>query len=145
MDDEGQLQGYSVICQRATIPGRSCRPPNREWPAPNPEWSARRRDQCAPFNGTCSACGRFGHKAVQCDHLVMFVFLSRYVKTIDAEPVKVIEERWVEKNKQWLGSNAKPPSSVATTYLDTSGLTVDLCGRGDRLGTFPGCQGYGLG
>jgi hypothetical protein len=31
----------------------------------------------------------------------------------------------VEKNKQWLGSNAKPPSSVATRYLDTSGLMVN--------------------
>ncbi len=41
------------------------------------------------------------------------------------ESVKAIEERWVEMNKQWLGSNAKQPSSVATTYLDTSGLTVN--------------------
>jgi hypothetical protein len=55
----------------------------------------------------------------------MFIFLSQYVKTIDAEWVKAIEERWVEENKQWLGSNAKPPSSVATTYLNTSGLTVN--------------------
>jgi hypothetical protein len=31
----------------------------------------------------------------------------------------------VEKNKQWLGSNAKLPSSVAMTYLDTSGLMVN--------------------
>jgi hypothetical protein len=31
----------------------------------------------------------------------------------------------VEKNKQWLRSNAKPSSSVATTYLDTSGLMVN--------------------
>jgi hypothetical protein len=31
----------------------------------------------------------------------------------------------VEKNKQWLGLNAKPPSSVAKMYLDTSGLTVN--------------------
>ena len=55
----------------------------------------------------------------------MFVFLSQYVKTIDAESVKETEERWVEKNKQWLGSNAKPPSSVAMTYLNTSGLLVN--------------------
>jgi hypothetical protein len=31
----------------------------------------------------------------------------------------------VENNKQWLGSNAKPPSSVAIMYLNTSGLTVN--------------------
>jgi hypothetical protein len=31
----------------------------------------------------------------------------------------------VEKNKQWLVSNAKPPSSVATTYLATSGCMVN--------------------
>ncbi len=55
----------------------------------------------------------------------MFVFLFRYVNNIDAELVKVIEKQWVEKNKQWLGSNAKPPSSVAMMYLDTSGLTVN--------------------
>ncbi len=71
------------------------------------------------------ACGRFGHKAVQCDHLAMFVFLSRYVKTIDAESVKAIEERWVEKNRKWLEPDAKPPSSVAMTYLGTSSLTVN--------------------
>jgi hypothetical protein len=37
MNDEGHLQGYSAICQRAIIPGRPCRPPNRKQPAPNPE------------------------------------------------------------------------------------------------------------
>jgi hypothetical protein len=76
MDNEGHLQGYSAICQRATIPRRPCRPPNREQPVPNPERSACHRDQRAPFNGICLACGRFGQKAVQCDHLAMFVFLS---------------------------------------------------------------------
>jgi hypothetical protein len=45
MDDEGHLQGYSAICQRATIPGHPRHPPNRERPAPNPERLARRRDQ----------------------------------------------------------------------------------------------------
>jgi hypothetical protein len=92
MDDEGHLQGYSAICQRATIPGCPCHPPNQERLAPNPEQLACPRDQRAPFNGTCSACGHFGHKAVQCDHLAMFIFLSQYVKTIDAESVKAIEE-----------------------------------------------------
>jgi hypothetical protein len=76
MDDEGHLQGYLAICQQATIPGHPHRPPNRDWPAPNPEQLACCRDQRAPFNGICSACGRFGHKAEQCDHLGMFVFLS---------------------------------------------------------------------
>jgi hypothetical protein len=76
MDNEGHLQGYSAICQQAIIPGRPCRPPNREWPAPNPERSACHRNQRAPFNGTYLACGRFGHKVVQCDRLAMFVFLS---------------------------------------------------------------------
>ncbi len=37
----------------------------------------------------------------------------------------MIEEQWVEKDKQWLRLNAKPPSSVATMYLNTSGLTVN--------------------
>ncbi len=55
----------------------------------------------------------------------MFVFFSRYVKTIDAESVKATEERWVEKNRKWLGLDAKPPSSVAMMYLGTSGLTVN--------------------
>jgi hypothetical protein len=53
----------------------------------------------------------------------MFVFLSQYVKTIDAESVKAIEERWVEKNRKWFGPDTtKPPSSVAMMYLGTSGL-----------------------
>ena len=126
MDNHGHLQGYLAICQRAMIPGRPRRPPNHKRPpAPNPERSACHRNQRTSFNGTCSACGCFGHKAVQCDHLAMFVFLSRYVKTIDAESVKAIEERWVEKNRKWLGPDTKPPSSVAIVYLGTSGLTVN--------------------
>jgi hypothetical protein len=55
----------------------------------------------------------------------MFIFLSQYVKTIDAESVKLIEERWVEKNRKWLGMDTKPPSSVAMSYLGTSGFTVN--------------------
>jgi hypothetical protein len=125
MDDHGHLQGYSAICQRAMIPGCPHRPPNHERPAPNLEQLACRRDQRTSFNGTCSSRGHFGHKAVQCDHLAMFVFLSRYVKSIDAESVKAIKERWVEKNRKWLGPDAKLPSSVAMTYLGTSCLTVN--------------------
>jgi hypothetical protein len=64
MDDHGHLQGYSAICQQAMIPGCPCCPPNHERPVPNPERSARRPDQRTSFNGTYSACGRFGHKAV---------------------------------------------------------------------------------
>jgi hypothetical protein len=125
MDNNGHLQWHSAICQQAMIPGRPRCPPDCERPAPNPEQLACCCNQRTSFNGTCSACGRFGHKAVQCDHLAMFVFLSQYVKTIDAESVKAIEERWVEKNRKWLGPDTKPPSSVAIVYLGTSGLTVN--------------------
>jgi hypothetical protein len=55
----------------------------------------------------------------------MFIFLSRYVKSIDADAVTVFEERWIDKNKKWLGSDAKPPSKVAASYLGASGLTVN--------------------
>jgi hypothetical protein len=125
MDDNGHLQGYLAICQQAMIPGCPRCPRNHERPAPNPEQLARHHDQHTSFNGTCLACRRFGHKAVQCDHLAMFVFLSQYVKTIDAESVKAIEERWVEKNRKWLGPDTEPPSSVAMMYLGTSGLMVN--------------------
>jgi hypothetical protein len=125
MDNTSHLQGYLAICQQAMIPGRLRCPPNCEGPAPNPEQLACQRNQQTSFNGTCLACGHFEHKAVQCDHLAMFVFLSRCVKTIDAESVKAIEEQWVEKNRKWLGPGAKPPSSVAMIYLGTSGLMVN--------------------
>jgi hypothetical protein len=77
MDDNSHLQGYLAICQRAMIPGRPRCPPNSERPAPNQEQLACCCDQRTSFNGTCLACGRFGHKAVQCDHLAIFVFLSQ--------------------------------------------------------------------
>jgi hypothetical protein len=65
MDDEGHLQGYSVICQRAIIPGHPSCPTNRERLVPNPEQLACHCNQREPFNGTCLACGHFGHKAVR--------------------------------------------------------------------------------
>jgi hypothetical protein len=109
-DDNEHLQGYLAICHRAMIPGRTHQSPNHEHPVLNPERLACCRNQRGgPFNGTCSVCGWFGHKVVQCDHLAMFIFLSWYVKSIDTDGVMAIKERWIDKNKKWLGSDAKPP------------------------------------
>jgi hypothetical protein len=126
-DDDGhlQVQGYLAICHWAMIPGRMRQSPNRKRPVSNLEHLACHHNQRAPFNGTCSACGRFGHKAVQFDHLAMIIFLSWYVKSIDADAVTAVEERWIEKNKKWLGSDAKPPLKVVASYLGASGLTVN--------------------
>ena len=55
----------------------------------------------------------------------MFIFLSQYAKSIDADAVMAVEERWIDKNKKWLGSDAKPPSMVVALYLGTSSLTVN--------------------
>jgi hypothetical protein len=99
-DDNSHVQGYLAICQRAMIPGRMCRSPNCKCPVPNPERAACCHNQRASFNGTCSACGRFGHRAVQYDHLAMFIFLSWYVKSIDVDAVTVVKEHWVDKNKK---------------------------------------------
>jgi hypothetical protein len=55
----------------------------------------------------------------------MFIFLSWYVKSIDADGVMAVEEHWMDKNKKWIGSDAKPPSTVAASYLGASGLTFN--------------------
>ncbi len=107
------------------IPGCTRQSPNRECPIPNPERLACCCNQRAPFNGTCSACGRSGNKAVQCDHLAMFIFLSWYVKSIDADAVTAVKEHLMDKYKKWLGSDAKPPLTVAALYPGVSGLTVN--------------------
>jgi hypothetical protein len=124
-DDNSHLQDYLAFCHQVMIPGRTRQSPNRERPVPNLERSACRCNKRAPFNGACSACEWFGHKAVKCDHLAMFIFLSWYVKSIDADAVLAVKERWIDKNKKWLSSDAKPPLKVAASYLGISGLTIN--------------------
>jgi hypothetical protein len=57
----------------------------------------------------------------------MFIIhiLSWYVKSIDGDVVTAIKEHWIDKNKKWLGSDAKPPLKMAASYLGASGLTVN--------------------
>jgi hypothetical protein len=55
----------------------------------------------------------------------MFIFLSQYIKSIDTDAVTAVKERWIDKNKKWLSSDAKPPLKVAASYLGASGLTVN--------------------
>jgi hypothetical protein len=69
-------KGTRLFASRLQFLGAHAALPIHEQPAPNPERSAPCCNQCAPFNGICLACGCFGHIAVQCDHLAMFVFVS---------------------------------------------------------------------
>jgi hypothetical protein len=76
------VQGFSAMIAKASAGtpehGTQCtfpRPCNKERPPPNPAHSSSHQDGRVCFDGTCQACGRFGHEAVQCDQLAMFLYL----------------------------------------------------------------------
>ena len=70
------------------------------------------------FDGTCTACGRFGHKMNQCDHLAIFFHIQRAMKGMKPEAIKQAEQHWLEKNKKFLGDGAPTPSQVVANLVD---------------------------
>ncbi len=126
------VQGFSAMIAKAsagtpkhgtqhTFP----RPRNKERPPPDPAHSSSRRDCHVCFDGTCQACGQFGHEAVQCDQLAMFLYLKQYLAgSIDKATLLAVELSWVERNKKWLSSDkASYPSKIAMAYLEDVGIT----------------------
>ena len=70
------------------------------------------------FDGTCTACGRFGHKMNQCDHLAIFFHIQRAMKGMKPEAIKQAEQHWLEKNKKFIGDGAPTPSQVVANLVD---------------------------
>ena len=70
------------------------------------------------FEGTCTACGRYGHKLNQCDHLAIFFHIQRAMKGMKQEDIQKAEQNWLEKNRKFLGDGAPTPSQVVANLVD---------------------------
>jgi hypothetical protein len=126
------VQGFSAMIAKANAgtperctPCTFPRPRNKESPPPNPACSSSCQNRRVHFDGTCQAYGRFGHEAVQCDQLVMFLYLKQYLAgSINKATLLAAESSWVERNNKWLGGDkAFYPSKIAMAYLEDVGIT----------------------
>ncbi len=101
-----------------------CGPPR----APlNAALSDRRRN-AAPrqscYQGTCDACGQWGHPANACNKVGAWAFLRRHHwDRINMATIDEAEQAWIEKNKPFLWNNDKAPWKVFDTYCNRMGLT----------------------
>ncbi len=103
-----------------------CGPP---WAAPNAALSECRR-RAAPrqscYQGTCNACGQWGHLANACNKVGAWAFLRWYHR--DRTNIAMIEEAeraWVEKNKPYLRDKEETPKKIFYMYCEQVGLSED--------------------
>jgi hypothetical protein len=74
----------------------------------------------------CDACKRVGHKAANCDILAVALFANRYVKKDMSElQHRSIEETWLARWKNKLGSPTRLPCQVMRTYCKNYDITPD--------------------
>ena len=98
------------------------RPRSNDAREPNP---APRRGQEEQFEGTCPACGRWGHPAIRCHYLAMFVHCKRYLINASDSEKKECEKAWVERNKRWLNDDRTTPRRVARLYCKKLNLSEE--------------------
>ena len=100
--------------------GRTRSPPRGRFARPN----QRHR----PFlsDVQCDACKRVGHKAANCNMLAVALFVDRYVKKDMSElQHRSIEETWLARWKNKLGSPTRLPCQVMRTYCENYDITPD--------------------
>jgi len=98
------------------------RPRSNDAREPNP---APRRGQEERFEGTCPACGRWGHPAIRCHYLAMFIHCKRYLVNASDSEKKDCEKAWVERNKRWLKDDRTTPRRVARLYCKKLNLSEE--------------------
>jgi hypothetical protein len=116
------LQGFAVNLTR--------RPPqsSRRSP-PNPSGRATAAPTRSPprYDGTCAACGKYGHEAVCCDMLGMALFLKRYsADRNNSASIQAAEARWMERNKKFLPCNDHTPQTILANYCAEMRFTDDV-------------------
>ena len=119
--DRSHIQGYCVNIARV----------NKSIPrgAPIPNITEARRGKSSvrrpKFEGTCDACGKWGHQVVDCDALGMAICLRKYLPDrFNSRAIQEREESWTEKNKKWV-STELPPRKLLTRYCESVGLSID--------------------
>ncbi len=106
------LQGFSINTTRAPPPTRS-----RSQPNPARRNSSSDAPQRTRYEGTCDACGKYGHPANRCDMLAMAIFLQRYSRNkLNVEVIKEAEERWTTRNKPYLPRDDRTPRTILANY-----------------------------
>ncbi len=86
--------------------------------------SAAPRQSC--HQGTCDACGQWGHPENACNKVGAWAFLLWYHR--DCTKTAMIEEAervWVVKNKPYLHEKEDTPKKVFYTYCEQMGLSKD--------------------
>jgi hypothetical protein len=83
--------------------------------------------QRACFQGTCDACGQWGHQANTCDKVGTWAFLlcCFHCDWGNSSLIDEAEKAWIEKNKAFIKNDAASPKKVFTTYCEHMGLTED--------------------
>lgn len=113
------IQGFVANLTRRQPPSTARAPPN---PTNRPAPSKR-------YEGTCAACGKYGHEAVRCDMLGMALFVKRYSSDrSNQESIREAEARWKERNKKFLPRDDRTPRTILANYcaeLDFHEDTVD--------------------
>ena len=71
----------------------------------------------------CNACKRIGHNAVNCDMLMIALYIDRYTKDISATDRSTIESRWLDKYRAKLGQPGRTPRQIMRTFCDNYNIT----------------------
>jgi hypothetical protein len=78
------------------------------------------------LQGTCDACGQWGHQANSCDKVGAWEFLCHFhCNWGNSSLIDKPEKAWIEKNKAFIKNDAATPKKVFTAYCEHIGLTED--------------------
>lgn len=111
------IQGYAI----ANLARRQ--QPTSTRSAPNP---TGRPPPSQRYEGTCAACGKYGHEAVRCDMLAMALFLKRYASDRGNQAtIRDAETRWKERNKKHLPRDDRSPRTILANYCTELNFTED--------------------
>jgi hypothetical protein len=76
------------------------------------------------YQGTCDACGQWGHLANACNKVGAWAFLHCYCRDCtNTAMIEGAECAWVEKNKPYLCDKEDTPKKIFYMYCELMGLS----------------------
>ena len=148
-DDDGNspcIQGYEVNALRERDSGgrfkpdsrsRMERPPRRpegrtrvdfksrkKFPEPDFDRIDKRRGKVAQHQGTCDACGLWGHKTTTCHFLAMYSYVLKYWKDMSPSDYTETMRYWTERNQRWV-DNDRSPRCISRLYCENVNMSMD--------------------